>query len=135
MQSVSSGIAAPSPTNAQPNTPLPDGLKYFLLTPADQYVPEPTNPFKVTDPTGSAFQGRHNIKEKLKKSPFTQTSKACRRVGRNRSLAMEVSKPKEVDVERIVGRYNMQWLKKNFLNEKSHPVEFLKSFLLITEKN
>ena len=43
---------------------------------------------------------------------------------------MEGSKPKEVDVERAVGRANLQQLNKNGLNEKSRPVDFLKNFLL-----
>ena len=39
---------------------------------------------------------------------------------------MEGSKPKEVEVERRVGRSNLQWLKKSGLNEEYYPVEFVK---------
>ena len=74
-------------------------------------------------------------KKKFKITPFTQNSKVHRRVGRNRTLVIEISKLKEVDAKRTVGRVNLQWPKKNGLNEKLHSFEFVKRFLLTKENN
>ena len=107
LQEKLSGVTASSPTNAQPNNSLHDGLKWVLLTPEDQTVPEPTTPFKLTNPTENVCQGRQNMKEKFKITPFTHTSKLLRRVGTHWTLVMEGSKPKEVDIKRIMGRDNI----------------------------
>ena len=83
---MSRGVTALSPSNAQTNTTLPDGKKWGLLTSEDEPAPRPTNPFKVTDLTGSTFQGRHSTKEKFTNFPFHPKFKIAQEIGKKSNI-------------------------------------------------
>ena len=78
LQEKLSGVTASSPTNAQPNNSLHDGLKWVLLTPEDNPALEPTNSFNETDPTVNACQNRHSMEEKFTIPPLPKIPKRTR---------------------------------------------------------
>ena len=97
--------------------------KWKLLTPEEQHISAPTNPFESADPSGNDRNNRCNHKETFDMPAFDLASKACHRIGQNQNISMEGNKPKMFDVPRTVGIDELEWLEKSNANEFVHPVE------------